>query len=70
MNRPKFTMEEVYNHGYDTAGNYHIYGVFSGHTVIVNKLPDNLVLVQDEDGTVTVIMSNRDYKENNYEEEI
>lgn len=26
--------EEVYNCGYDTAGNYHIYGTFSGHTVI------------------------------------
>ena len=26
--------EEVYDSGYDTAGNYHIYGTFSGHTVI------------------------------------
>ena len=26
--------EEVYYSGYDTAGNYHMYGVFSGHTVI------------------------------------
>lgn len=26
--------EEVYDYGYDTAGNYHMYGVFSGHTVI------------------------------------
>ena len=77
MNKPKFFIEEVYNQGYDTAGNYHICGVFSGHTVIRNKLPDYMVIVQDEDGsyqpaviksqnddgTVTVIMSNKDYKE-------
>ena len=28
--------EEVYDSGYDTAGNYHMYGTFSGHTVIKN----------------------------------
>ena len=77
MNRPKFIMEEIYSRGYDTVGNYHMCGVFSGHTVIRNKLPDYMVIVQDEDGsyqpaiidsrnddgTVTVIMSNRDYSE-------
>ena len=29
--------EEVYDYGYDTAGNYHMYGTFSGHTVIKSK---------------------------------
>ena len=29
--------EEVYDCGYDTAGNYHMYGSFSGHTVIKSK---------------------------------
>lgn len=30
----KVGYEEAYREGYDTAGNYHIYGVYSGHTVV------------------------------------
>ena len=30
--------EEVYDYGYDTAGNYYMYGTFSGYTVIKHNL--------------------------------
>ena len=30
--------EEVYGQGYDSVGNYHWYGVYSGHHVIKKQL--------------------------------
>lgn len=38
--KTKACYEEVYREGYDTAGNYHIYGVYSGHTVVKNEVQD------------------------------
>lgn len=38
--KTKACYEEVYREGYDTASNYHIYGVYSGHTVVKNEVQD------------------------------
>jgi len=34
--------EEVYEQGYDTAGNYHWYGTLTGHHIIYSKEKQNL----------------------------
>lgn len=38
--------EEVYGRGYDTAGNYHWYGTYTGHHVIEKE---TVVIVEEEE---------------------